>query len=159
MRNFVSRYFLGTNCTPFFVHVTFLCVASHADVPTLLPSTNYLARQKPPGSFRAGRSPSRQLPEETDKYLDQSLKLERLLQQGPIAVALPDVVTAVAGYEDERNAAGSECAGYTMSFVAVQIHIEQSGVENLPIDYGKASASAACVIRKLKLWPRTAFRS
>ena len=77
------------------------------------------------------------LREETCKGLGQSIKLERLPQQGPIAVALPDVVTAVSGHEGERNAAGGECVGDPISFVAVQIHIEQSGVENLSVDPGE----------------------
>ncbi len=71
------------------------------------------------------------------KYLDQFLIREWLLQHGAVAVSVTHIETAVAGREDERHAARDERVGLGMTFVAVQIHIQHGGVEDLRIYQGE----------------------
>ena len=73
----------------------------------------------------------------TCKYLDQFLIREWLLQHGPVAVSVTHVETAVTGREDERHAMRDERVGHGMAFVAVQIHIQHGGIEDLRINQGE----------------------
>ena len=87
-------------------------------------------RVSPTAASRQGRRRDYQSArEKARQYLDQFLIHERLLQNGPVAVAIPYFVTAVARRKDERYASRAECFGQGLAVAAIQIYIQHGDIE------------------------------
>jgi len=74
--------------------------------------------------------------DELCKHFGELLKLVRLFQHGPIAVAIPHAVIAIAGREDERHFARDERAGNGIANFTFQVHIQQGSIEGLRTEEG-----------------------
>ena len=85
---------------------------------------------------RQGSRPPDWLGKQARKDLNQFLVPNRLLQQGPFAVAFPHVLSAVAGCENEWHAERVELVGHGKALRAIQVHIQHCGVEDLRINQG-----------------------
>src|SRR5216683_1521881 len=59
----------------------------------------------------------------------ETVQLERLLQRRPIAIGLGQAALAVAGGEDERQAAGDQGLGHRPDRLAVEVDVENREVE------------------------------
>src|ERR1700735_2825376 len=75
--------------------------------------------------------------EKSRKHLDQFLISKRLLQDGPVAVTVSHIGTAVSGRVDERYAACGECLRHGRVSVTIQVHIQHSEVDDLRVNRGK----------------------